>query len=65
MPLGTGYGKSAILGKPKKTDMKKVREAKRLSDFMSKRKSNRKKTMDELRDKRLKLNRMTKKDIGM
>ena len=56
--------KSVILSKAKKTKVDEEKNAKRLADFMAKRKSNRKDTMDKLRAQRLKLNKMSPKSIG-
>lgn len=52
------------LGKVKKVKADDEKNAKRLADFMAKRKSNRKDVMAKLRSNRLKLNGLTPKSIG-
>jgi len=59
-----GEGRRVKLSKTKKTAVDEEKNAKRLSDFMAKRKSNRKDTMSKLRAQRLKLNGLTPKSIG-
>ena len=56
--------KSAILGKAKKISKEEANRKKRFNDFMVKRRSNRKAAMSKLRSERLKLNKMSRKDIG-
>jgi hypothetical protein len=56
--------KSARLGKLKKIDVEKAKDKERLNAFMKRRRANRDKEMSNLRDERLKLNKLSKKDIG-
>lgn len=57
-------GRSVRLSKARKTKVDEERNAKRLADFMAKRKNNRKDTMSKLRAQRLRLNKMSPKSIG-
>ena len=57
-------GRSVMLSEAKKTSVDEEKNAKRLAEFMAKRKSNRKDTMSKLRAQRLKLNKMSPKSIG-
>lgn len=57
-------GRSVMLSKNNEIAVAKEKEAKKLASFMKRRKKNRDKEMSRLRSERLKLNKLSPKDIG-
>ena len=57
-------GHSSLISKAEKVKVDKEKDAKKLAAFMKRRKANRGKEMDRLRSERLKLNKLSPKDIG-